>query len=110
MMRRHPFDALSFVFGTLFAAVAAALASDRFRVLDLGDTDFGPMVVIAVGAALVVVAIANARTDRDTVATTEPSDDVEDEVAAGDVARNTPEEPFGPPARATDAPEPPPGR
>ena len=63
-MRRHPFDALSFGFGVLFAATAAMLASDRFDVLDLGNTELWPVVVIALGLTLVVAAITGARSER----------------------------------------------
>jgi hypothetical protein len=74
-MRRHPFDALSFGFGVLFAAAATMLASDRFDVLDLGNTELWPVVVIALGLTLVVAAVTGARSERAALAATDAQDD-----------------------------------
>jgi hypothetical protein len=67
-VKRHPFDALSFVFGALFVVAAALLGSDRLGVSDLGGTNVGPVVVIALGAILVVAAVVSARSERAAVA------------------------------------------
>jgi hypothetical protein len=67
-VKRHPFDALSFVFGALFVVAAALLGSDRLGVSDLGGTNAGPVVVIALGAILVVAAVVSARSERAAVA------------------------------------------
>jgi hypothetical protein len=74
-MRRHPFDALSFGFGVLFATAAAMLASDRFDVLDLGNTELWPVVVIALGLTLVVAAVTGARSERAALAATDAQAD-----------------------------------
>jgi hypothetical protein len=63
-VKRHPFDALSFVFGALFVVAAALLGSDRLGISDLGGTNVGPVVVIALGAILVVAAVVSARSER----------------------------------------------
>jgi hypothetical protein len=62
-MKRHPFDAWSFAFGALFLVVAGILASNRFDVLDLSETNLVPVVVLALGGALLVGAIAGARSE-----------------------------------------------
>lgn len=67
-MKRHPFDALSFVFGALFVVAAALLGSDRLGISDLGGTNAGPVVVIALGAILVVAAVVSARSEGTAVA------------------------------------------
>ena len=71
-MKRHAFDAWSLGFGALFVVTAAVLTSNRFEVLDLSETNVVPIVVIALGGALLVGAVAGARSERRSAETEDP--------------------------------------
>jgi branched-subunit amino acid permease len=56
IMRTHPFDAVSFVFGIIFVAVAAVGLTD-LATLSLSDLRWlGPVALVIVGIVLVVSA------------------------------------------------------
>jgi cytochrome c-type biogenesis protein CcmH/NrfF len=72
-MRTHPFDAVSFVFGVIFAAVAVVGLTD-VATLSLVDLRWlGPAALVIVGIVLVVSAAR--RDDPHAVATSVDADD-----------------------------------
>jgi drug/metabolite transporter superfamily protein YnfA len=68
-MRTHPFDAVSFVFGAIFTAVAVVVLSNVATITLLDLRWIGPAALVLIGVVLVVTAAR--RDDRTTV---EPSD------------------------------------
>jgi cytochrome c-type biogenesis protein CcmH/NrfF len=68
-MRTHPFDAVSFVFGAIFTAVAVVVLSNVATITLLDLRWIGPAALVLIGVVLVVSA---ARRDDTTVM--EPAD------------------------------------
>jgi putative Mn2+ efflux pump MntP len=73
-MRTHPFDAVSFVFGAIFVAVAAVGMTD-LATLTLVDLRWiGPAVLVVVGVVLVISAARRDDRGEDAGAVTAGSD------------------------------------
>ena len=51
-MKRHRFDPVSFVWGLLFAGFGLAILNDAVRPNLLGLRAFGPLVIVALGLAI----------------------------------------------------------
>ena len=51
-MKRHRFDPVSFVWGLLFAGFGLATLNDTIRPNLLGLRAFGPLVIVALGLAI----------------------------------------------------------
>ena len=58
-MQRHSLDALSLVFGLLFTAVAAVGLTDQLTLTVIDVRWIGPVLLVAIGVALVVTAGRN---------------------------------------------------
>ena len=56
-MRRHAFDPLSFTFGALFLAVAAAGLTGPWSLRDLDLVWLGPVVLVFLGAVVLLTAL-----------------------------------------------------
>ena len=56
-MRRHAFDPLSFTFGALFLAVAAAGLTGPWSLRDLDLVWLGPAVLVFLGAVVLLTAL-----------------------------------------------------
>jgi hypothetical protein len=56
-MRRHAFDPLSFTFGALFLAVAAAGLTGPWSVRDLDLAWLGPAVLVLLGIVVLLTAL-----------------------------------------------------
>jgi drug/metabolite transporter superfamily protein YnfA len=68
-VRTHPFDAVSFVFGAVFTAVAVVVLSDVATITLLDLRWIGPAALVLIGVVLVVTAAR-----RDDTPTVEPAD------------------------------------
>lgn len=65
-MQRHSVDALSLVFGLLFTAVAAVGLTDQLTLTVIDVRWIGPVLLVAIGIALVVTAGRNRNGKSDT--------------------------------------------
>lgn len=98
-MSRHRFDPLSFIFGLLFAGVAAA-ALIGVEVVALRDLAWiAPSLLVLAGAALLFSSAGRSRSDE--VDADEPAPDRAREPASARADETAPDET----ARASDAPE-----
>ena len=79
-MRRHAFDALSFTFGALFLAVAAAGLTGPWSVRDLDLAWLGPAVLVLLGVVVLLTALTprsgRGEVDQTTPAGTEGEGDI----------------------------------
>jgi hypothetical protein len=83
-MRRHAFDPLSFTFGALFLAVAAAGLTGPWSVRDLDLAWLGPAVLVLLGIVVLLTALTP-RSARDEAGHTAPAGtEAGDDTAPGD--------------------------
>jgi hypothetical protein len=77
-MRRHAFDPLSFTFGALFLAVAAAGLTGPWSLRDLDLTWLGPALLVLLGVVVLLTALTPRPAARgepaEAGATTEPAE------------------------------------
>ena len=68
-MRRHAFDPLSFTFGVLFLAVAAAGVTGPWSLRDLDLAWLGPAVLVLLGVVVLLTALTPRSASRENAAT-----------------------------------------
>ena len=77
-MKRHPFDAVSFVFGLVFAALAAVYLAAPQLDWDVAGPWLLPGALIALGVAAIAGAVGGLRSGRErqtlTASTSEPEE------------------------------------
>lgn len=77
-MKRHPFDAVSFVFGLVFAALAAVYLAAPQLDWDVAGPWLLPGALIALGVAAIAGAVGGLRSGRERPAQTEADPEPEE--------------------------------